>query len=368
MNRLDEFKKPKRRFAQQLIEFLLVAPFIVIFLGLLTEYAYALNVNMTLTDGLKTATASIYSQIEPNMTADAIKTLVQDNLTSYLQANNVPTKGENAITVGYATVGDNAVFIASYKYIPAFTLPNIYFHIMPDEFNFLATSLIPSAFLDGNSGYATGIDSLALDAVWKGSNFSGVDTYDGVRNGVMNFTISGQAGITDKIVFLVPVIITGYESDNNYAIVSWDGKILDDGTNKYVVNTTDGKIYGWDGSTLTDTEEFARNSFKDGSIIFIHDSALSLSDMDALEENLSNYWITPTDSTDKISSSTVDGVLKRALALVDTNKLSVGNYDNLNVSYSGVSAGNTYKVKAYGYKVFVYDPSRDYINQLINFG
>ena len=359
------FKKTHKP-AQQLIEFLLIAPFMVIILGVLTEYAYALNINMTLTDGLKTATASIYQEIKPNMSADAIRTLVRTNLIGYLSANNVPTREENTITVSYVTVDNtNAVFVASYKYIPAFTLPNIYFHILPDEFNFVATSLIPAAFLQGNSVYDKTLTSLKLDSIWKGSNFSGLDTYNGVKNGVMNYPNSGFSGITDKMAFLVPVTTIWGTNAKTYAIVSWSGTMVK--TQGYdIVNTTDNKIHACDNSTGACTELEGIKAYLDSkgynNVIFVHDIAITASTIETLQANLNTQWIYKSGS----SIAEEDGALKRALALVDTNTFSLGNYDNIDVSQynPGISSGNTYTVKTIGSRVFVYDPSQDDYTQI----
>src|SRR5574344_443002 len=100
--------------AQQLIEFLLVAPFFVIIFGILTEYAYAFTVDMTLEFGLKKVTAEIYSQIKPNMDVAQIEKNVKTSFEEYLTENNVSTKSENNITVNSVSVGNNEMFIANY--------------------------------------------------------------------------------------------------------------------------------------------------------------------------------------------------------------------------------------------------------------
>ena len=72
----------KSSVAQQLVEFLLVAPLMIIILGILLEYAYALSINMTLAQGLKQSTSIIYGQIKPAMTQAEITTLVQATLAA----------------------------------------------------------------------------------------------------------------------------------------------------------------------------------------------------------------------------------------------------------------------------------------------
>lgn len=340
--------KLQHKKAQQLVEFLLVAPFLVIILGVVTEYAYALNINMTLTEGLKNSTSIIYSKIKPNMSASDIKDLVEKNLTTYLSDNNVPVKAENIIDVGYAIVGSNAVFMASYRYVPAFTLPNVYFDILPKEFYFFATSMIPASFLQGNAGYSGGYDSSDLDGIWLGNNFSGVDTYDGKRNGIMNKTIDD----TIAILFLVET-----SAANKYAIVNWKGKMDGD----CVVDTTTGSISG--ASCTSNGKAFS--TYMSGksvlNVIFVHDSILS-TDIAQLQSDLDEYWVNAAGDSGtgmKISDSSVDGVLKRTLAIVNTNKFSLGNFDNIDVSSfnSGISAGNDYLMDSSGSKIFIHKSS-----------
>lgn len=227
----------KKKKAQQLVEFLLVAPFMIIILGILTEYAYALNINMTLTQGLKTVTSSIYGDIKPETTTSEITTLVTTNLTDYLSTSNIPTNTENNIKVNYFTIGENAVFIARYTYFPAFTLPNVYFKIMPDQFDFLATSSVPKAFLEEND-YSMSVDSQTLDKVWSSTaGFSSQDDFNASKEGIMKDT-TGRS----NMLFLIPTT-AAVGLTKAYALVDWNGNTLKSGTNIYTLNTDNGNLY-----------------------------------------------------------------------------------------------------------------------------
>lgn len=321
-------KKYKHKKSQQLVEFLLVAPFLIIILGVLTEYAYALNINMTLTQGLKTVTSSIYSEIKPEMSGSDIEKNVLSELTDYMKNNNAPVKSENKLQVGYVLEGQTAIFMAHYTYIPAFTLPNVYFRIMPDQFDFLTTSSVPSAFVNPNN-YDSSLNSQKLDGIWSASNFSSVNTYNGSQHGIMKENDSNNG--RSKILFLIPVLNTS----NLYSLVHWNGKVDD-----CKLNATTGKIFGtecgsYSGQGFISYLTAPENNYY--NVIFIHDADLQNVDIDT--STLSDYWAYATggsyievnDSTD-ISSKNVDGVLKRSLALVDlTSNLSLGNYDNADV-------------------------------------
>ncbi len=146
----------KKSKAQQLVEFLLVAPFLVIFFGILTEYAYALNVSLVLQNGVKTVSANMYAKIKPSMSESEIKQELLSELSAYMTANNAPNKAANGLSVDYVEVGNSAVILAGYKYICAFTLPTIYFHILPEEFNFKASATAMCSFFTSIKKIAAG--------------------------------------------------------------------------------------------------------------------------------------------------------------------------------------------------------------------
>src|SRR5574344_2116636 len=195
-------KKYKK--AQQLVEFLLIAPFFVIIFGILTEYAYALFVNMTLDSGLRKVSAELYSQIKPNMNEADVDNTVKENLTQYLSDNFVPVSEMNNITVSHIITGNNAVFIAGYKYVVAFTLPKTFCYFVPDYFNFSATSLVPKAFVSGNNFGGTTSTSSELNDVYNTSNSLQVISQN-IPNGVTKSFIGMNNDTTNRMRFLVPM-------------------------------------------------------------------------------------------------------------------------------------------------------------------
>lgn len=367
----------KNRKAQQLVEFLLVAPFIVIFLGVLTEYAYALNCNLTLSQGLKQVTSTIYREIVPNISDSNIRNYVISELTNYLQTNNVPVGGAYSLDVGYypgASTTKNAVFIASYDYTPAFTLPNVFFHIMPEKFTFRATSSVPAAFLSSNA-YDSTISSTKLDGIWNSTaNFSSLNAFDTSKRGIMNLTPSA----TPNIMFLVPQTVA--VAGNYYALLYWSGNKIEP---RYL-NLADGILYTCDATTCTSSGTKLLSTYSGVyNFVFIpkEDTDLTYAGTDATK--LKSYWIHVKDScnttapkpcvdtTNPISDKTVDGILKRNLAIIGVTGLSIGNYDGLDVSAASynpsVVENNSYIVETYGSIVFAHPISVDVsviINQL----
>lgn len=340
--------RPRKLFSQQLVEFLFVAPFMIVFFGILTEYAYALNCEMTLAHGLNEVTSSMYGKIKPNMSEADIRAQVTADLKSYLVSNNVPTRLENTIEVGYVITGNNVVFIASYMYVSAFTLP-VYVNVLPAKMVFRATSMVPRAFLGGNE-YTGSIDSKALDEIWA-SSFSSLDAFNASKKGVMKTkvgttypTIDGSTNVPTDMVFMIPV--TTPMNKNTYLVVFWDGTLY-----PYIANIDDDLFYSCTETICTSqgTGVLAHlDSNHYNNILFIHDSDVP-SDISKLNE----VWLKGASGT-AMSDSSVDGVLKRALALVDSASISVGNYDSLKVfEYNpAVSLSNTYTVSYLGSMAF----------------
>lgn len=352
---MEVFNKRKKP-AQQIVEFLLIAPFMVIILGILTEYAYALNINMTLNNGLKTVTTNIYSTIKPGMSDSDILAKVNSDLKDYLDANNVPTKAENNLKAGFFVKDESAVFMASYTYIPAFTLPNVYFKFLPDQFDFFTTAAVPSVFL-GQNNYNAGINSSTLDGIWAATaSFANEDAFDASKKGVIKDDSSGGR---EKMLFLVPTSVSDATITNPYVLVDWSGNLKVNGINPYVVNSTDGKLYecSSDGTSCSYVKPFY--SYITGgtyrNIIFLHDSYITTGQVPSVvSSNLSTFWLNPSGASD-LSATSVNGILKKTLGLVDDNTKSIGNYDNIDVSgyNTGVTAGNTYTAKYFGSIVFL---------------
>ncbi len=330
----------KRRKAQQIVEFILVAPFLIIFLGILTEYAYALSVNMTLTSTLKDATTNIYREISPSLTEDKILEIVKTKYIKSLENNNIPTKDENNITLTCVTSGKTTVFMGTYTYYSAFTLPNVFFHFLPEKFNFFVTAAVPSAYLKSNV-YA-GTDSSALDSIWGASDLTSLNSYNGIKKGILNDTTTNAR---QQILFFVPFVNKNLK--NPYVLVDWAGNILkpDGEDNSYYYFTSENSNLGVcrnvtqeSGESslvcdITNTNAFDYMATKNINMVFFANEESN--DLNSITSN----WITGTDNVyGDISSSSISGILKKIITLKASVESSyLGNFDNIEVYNYNVS-------------------------------
>jgi hypothetical protein len=401
----------KRKSGQQLVEFLLVAPFFVIIFGILTEYAYALSINMTLEFGLKNVTSQIYSQMSPNMTADDIDNKVKDELVAYLDENKVPLikdkyKVVTNLNVSHINNGDNCIFIAGYKYVVAFTLPKAYFRFMPDEFNFSATSLIPKAFIKCN-GYQDAISNDDLAKVWGNNmNAGSIESLASYSKGIMNEKTGATGGNVDKMRFLVPINadyvdlkqgllikfrhLINIHNYTTYAIFKWDGSYEQvNGMPLLAITDSDldGELYyyrsgrdswgwpikfhaqyrGWDRKD-SNYASYLQNEGVTNIIFYdfdVSENSTACTDTASCLSRAQKIW--NDDSEGNGATNVVDndgGILKSALALVirskdnsgDLLQINGGNYDNIEVyEYApSIAIQNIYKTDTLGSMVIVH--------------
>ena len=313
--------------SQQLVEFMLVVPFMIIIFGILTEYAYALSVNMNLNQGLKYVTSNIYSQIKPDMTADQINALVLKGLydsntgTGYLADNNVPLTAANNLQVYYTIAGENAVFIATYKYISAFTLPMVYINFLPKTFNFSAVALVPTAFLRPNN--YDNITSTNLDSFLGGpkgilTDSVGSDEFVFIFNPVVR-TVGGLPAVAEDLTAIPPTpaqdAILGTPM-TLYTITDWNS-ILPNPSNPnytYYANLDDGGIYAYDNIN----DKWVNTDPLTGQV--------------APVDSIANIVAIKNPTHIIISFATSLGTTHTAVAFKDTNSYCGQNYDILDVN------------------------------------
>lgn len=346
----------KKLVSQQLVEFLLVAPFLIIVFGLLTEFAYALNINMTLNQGLRIATSSIYSEIRPGMTADDINAIVQYDLTNFMAANQAPVNSENNLTVNYSTVGYNTFFLATYTYIPAFTLPNIYIHILPEKFEFRTVSVVPAAFLSPNNYTAS--TSADLDSFWSSSaDFTSLDSFDDAKRGALRTSPNCSKGSAEEKKQAQSTLIAYNPKEYNvngvnktlYELVGWDGKTAFNDPNilRYY-DATDGCIYDY----YIDIATFASYAPCPLYVLMAFGGEIS----NVIISNSASY-ASLCDLNQEYALASQQCAMKDIISL-SSSLSSIGNFDNINIASNPLFASSSnYKVDTLGSFVIAHPTS-----------
>lgn len=335
----------KKKKAQQLIEFLLIAPFFIALLIIIIEYVYAINIDMTFSNGLKKAVSEVSQSIDSTSTKASINNSIFTKLSIYMDEHigTSDIKSFNSLDFDNTTV-----YVATYDYKPVFSLPTLYFNIIPERFNFVASSSMPKV-LNNGVGYTSSYSNAILNNIFNTSN------------GIMNNTVNAPV----SMVFLIPVNTTFLP--NAYTIISWNGNILKNGTDYTLVSLNDGMLYNC--NTLCNPTGVSSLSLIGSSknIMFINDSAISL-DLSNIDAYINNYWVTPVGTTLSLSNTNVDGILKRAVAISEMYpnlKTPMGNYDNIKMDSN---AENKYKVKTSNDIVIVYtDVEANYVTSFVGY-
>ena len=143
----------KKLQAQQITEFMLAIPLLIAFFAVLTEFAFAINTQLILTNTLKSS-VSVYgykmSEINRDYsypTGDDVKQHIIDNMKNM-------GLDSSQLDVDFITVDENPVVMASYTYKPGFT-----FSFLPAlrTIKMSAITVFPYTFRDF-SGYKKGIN------------------------------------------------------------------------------------------------------------------------------------------------------------------------------------------------------------------
>ena len=150
--------------AQQITEFMLAVPLLIAFFVILTEFAFAFNTQLVLSNTLKSSVSSYgykMSDVNRNYSypnGNDIKAYVIENLKAM-------KLDESKLDVQFITIEENPVVVASYEYKPDFT-----FVFLPalKTINMSAVAVFPYTFRDFD-GYDRGINPASSEINYKKS-------------------------------------------------------------------------------------------------------------------------------------------------------------------------------------------------------
>lgn len=189
-------KKIRRLKGQELVEFALILPVMVVILVAIAEMGFMWTLRGTVSDAVKSSVQQM--QLIAGQTEGGASTILETNIKNYLQNHGVPNAGSVQVTLN--TSGENTAVNVTYKYKPTFTLPNFFgITLLPDEMVMGSSQVINSAIFGPNNfagGSATGIPA-AVNPASPTSVLTG-DPTDTVRK-QMAFVID-LPGNVDKIV------------------------------------------------------------------------------------------------------------------------------------------------------------------------
>ncbi|HSA07470.1 MAG TPA: TadE/TadG family type IV pilus assembly protein [Candidatus Gastranaerophilales bacterium] len=165
----------KTKKAQQLIEFALVVPILMIILFIIIEFGTAINARATVGEGVKIALTGVnnLSGINGN-TATKItfaENYIKNEIIKYLIQHNIPNSG--SVVVKVKATANYAVVLVNYQYNPYFFVPGLLGGAIPSSINFSSSQTLNSHIFQPNvfSGAARSTAQLANFHTDGGGNF-----------------------------------------------------------------------------------------------------------------------------------------------------------------------------------------------------
>lgn len=213
--------KNRSRKAQQLIEFALVVPILMMFLFIIIEVGMAINARMTLSEAVKSALVEVnnLNTIGGGTTAadktSKVKEYIESQVRAYLIHHNIPNSGSVSAKI---VVNDNfAAVLVNYEYNPVFVLPGMG-NLIPSTYHFSSSqTLNPHIFksnvfpTSSSSSYRTTED---LSKYYYNSSGNFINAGELVENIARPYT-----------AFLVHMydLYPNFEDYNYARLISWEG-------------------------------------------------------------------------------------------------------------------------------------------------
>ncbi len=141
--------KPEFKKAQHIVEFALIAPFIIFFIGIVLEIAMIVQTNYKFNASLYEAISFMALNNKIGVDKEDTVQNIKEYAKILLKHRFVPYK--DSLDTELVQAGDLDFIIGKYRYTSTFTLFNYMTGYKPDSYNFLTIIPINSAILRKNS-------------------------------------------------------------------------------------------------------------------------------------------------------------------------------------------------------------------------
>lgn len=146
---MPENVKPKLKKAQHIVEFTLIAPFIIFFIGVVFEIALIVHTNYRFNASLYEAVSLLALNNKINVEKEDTIENIKEYTRILLEHRFAPYR--NSLNAELVQAGDVDFIIGEYRYTSTFTLFNYMTGYEPDSYNFLTIIPVNSAVLRKNS-------------------------------------------------------------------------------------------------------------------------------------------------------------------------------------------------------------------------
>ncbi len=174
---ISKFKK-----AQHIVEFALIAPFIIFFLGVVLEIALIVHTNYRFNASLYEAVSFMALNNKINVEKEETVKNIKEYAKILLKHRFAPYK--NSLDTELVQAGDIDFIIGKYKYTSTFTIFNYMTGFEPDSYNFLTIIPVNSAVLRKNSfDLSDGNVEKLMDIYYNGYKNNSTEDIEGGENG-----------------------------------------------------------------------------------------------------------------------------------------------------------------------------------------
>lgn len=329
----------KNKKAQQLVEFVLVAPVLIVILVVIVELGYAINTKITLAEAIKASVAitnQLYNQSSTeSQKEETIRNSIENYLKNYFDSHNLPDSDSISVILTRASGSQTAIVTAKYSYKPVFVLPNILGNtIIPAKYTFSSSQVISESLLSAST-LNSPLSTLDLSSFGKTAG-----NLDGRTSALINKNING-IDFRTKLAILLSFKISSSDPSYKYArLFNWWGEdllpsnlLIDITTGNLVVKTPYCNGGNWIDTQIPYTWVISALGFTQGlyvkTDISFTENPLNVNRRLLLSspnsnDNLNVSWcdqdIASKGSCDgDISTSSIDNYGKRGLSLLFDN-------------------------------------------------
>ncbi|MEI7475673.1 MAG: TadE family protein [bacterium] len=339
----------KSRKAQQLVEFVLVAPVIMAILVVIVEIGYAINTKISLGESIKSSIPALNQLYNQSNTEAAklelVRSTLETSIKGYFDSHNLPNSDSISVSITEPANSQTAVVTAIYSYEPVFKLPNLFnSQLIPDKYTFSSSQVISKSLLSAGT-FNSPLSTYDLSSFGKTNG-----NLDSRTSALINSTIDG-IDFRSKLAILLSFKTTNGDSAYKYArLVNWWGEdllpqneLIDITTGTLAIkspyynggNWFDSKVpYTWAITALGFTQAIFTKTDLAASGNPIYNGRRLLFSSSDFNDNLGVSWCDQGASymgtcSGDVSGTTLDNYGKRGLSLFyDTSNDAYGTFDN----------------------------------------
>lgn len=208
------------RQAQQLVEFAIVVPILMIFIFIVVEIGAAVNARIAVAEGVKSTLVEVNKL--SNLAGDTatkintVETFIENTVIRYLIGHNIPNSASIEAKVTYDTTNDTATALVTYQYNPYFLMSGLLSGSIPESLAFSSSqTLNPHIFKPNNITSALTAQDLSEFFTDGGGNF--IPSGALIDNTAFNYT-DATFNVREHIAFLVRM----YEGQGTHPYLEYD--------------------------------------------------------------------------------------------------------------------------------------------------